>query len=95
MMNDIDQGAIGDCYYLSSLAAVAEYPYRLTGTFKTPTPNAAHIFSMQFYIAGVATVITVDDYLPFNTRSNPQLVFANISADGSLWGPLAEKAWAS
>jgi hypothetical protein len=30
MLNEIDQGAIGDCYFLSALASIAEFPGRLT-----------------------------------------------------------------
>jgi hypothetical protein len=27
---DIGQGELGDCYYLGTIAAIAEFPYRLS-----------------------------------------------------------------
>lgn len=37
--NNIHQGSLGDCYYLSSCAAVAEVPTRISNVFLTKTYN--------------------------------------------------------
>jgi len=37
--NDIKQGSLGDCYFLSSLSAMAEKPNLISRLFKTNTVN--------------------------------------------------------
>lgn len=33
--NDIKQGALGDCYFLSSMSVIAEFPERIKKIFLT------------------------------------------------------------
>jgi calpain-15 len=42
--NDIDQGYLGDCYYLSALSSLAENDYRLKNVMLTQTVNKAGVF---------------------------------------------------
>lgn len=51
--NDIDQGGLGDCYYLSGLASLAENDYRLKNAMLTQTINKAGAFATQIYIKGI------------------------------------------
>jgi calpain-15 len=37
--NDIKQGELGDCYYLSSLSVLAEYPKMIERLFETKEYN--------------------------------------------------------
>jgi calpain-15 len=92
LMNDIDQGAIGDCYFLSALSAIGEWPSRLSSLFLTNTTNKAGVFAATVYIKGIPNTVVIDDFLPFTSKG--QLVFDNISSDGSLYAPLMEKVWA-
>ncbi|CDW73061.1 calpain family cysteine protease containing protein [Stylonychia lemnae] len=81
--NDIDQGDVGDCYFLGGAASVAEDDQRFKQIFVNELNNKA----------GIPTIITVDDYLPVTT-SGTKSIFAQIGKDGSMWVSLLEKAWA-
>ena len=90
--NNIHQGALGDCYYLSSLAAVAEVPKRIQNIFLTPTYNKAGIFAVTVYVRGKPIQVVVDDQLPFYYGSN--LIFDHVQAGEGIWAAILEKAWA-
>ncbi len=62
--NDIKQGGLGNCYYLSVLSAMAEFPERIEACFHTKEPNSAGIYLMFLYVNGAVTPIIVDDYVP-------------------------------
>ena len=95
---DVKQGIAGDCYYLASLAAVAQ---------KTPNviqdmfiDNGDGTYTVRFFNNGQADYVTVDRYLP--TQSNGALPFAKVGnslstykdSTNELWVALAEKAYA-
>jgi calpain-15 len=42
--NDIQQGELGDCYFLSSLAAIAEEPERIRSMFLNLEANEAGVY---------------------------------------------------
>jgi hypothetical protein len=44
------------------------------------------------YALGVPITVMVDDYLPL--KSNGRTRYAKVANDGSLWGPIVEKAFA-
>ncbi|QIZ69831.1 C2 family cysteine protease [Oxynema aestuarii] len=100
---DIKQGAVGDCYYLASLAAVAQ---------KTPNvikdmfidngidEDGNRTYTVRFYNNGQVDYVTVDRYLPTN-KNNGSLPFAGVgnghtykNSNNELWVALAEKAYA-
>ena len=59
--------------------------------------NANGIYGVDFYTLGVPHTIIVDDILPlYNNTWDGTLdtQLAAIPADGSLWGPILEKAFA-
>jgi hypothetical protein len=93
--NDIKQGQVGDCYYLSTLASVAnEKSSYIQNMF---VDNGDGTFAVRFFNNGVADYVTVDKYLP--TDSSGRLVYAGIGTTASkstneLWVALAEKAYA-
>lgn len=51
--NDIKQGQIGDCYFLSSLAALAERPERIRQMFLTAEANEYGVLGAQMYKNGI------------------------------------------
>lgn len=83
-MSDINQGYLGDCYLLSSLAEVAsQNSSDITSMF---TSNGNGTYGVRFYVNGVAEYVTVNSSLAdggseFNYGSN-------------IWASLAEKAYA-
>jgi hypothetical protein len=93
--DDIYQGAVGDCYYLVTLASIArEKPEYIQNMF---TDNGDNTFTVRFYNNGVADYVTVDRYLP---TSGGYAAYAgwgggSVSSNSNeLWVALAEKAYA-
>jgi uncharacterized protein (DUF2141 family) len=81
-ITDVKQGAVGDCYYLSTLASIAqEKPSYISNMF---IDNGDNTYTVRFFNNGVADYVTVDKYLPTG--------YANASQE--LWVGLAEKAYA-
>ena len=62
--------------------------------FLTKTYNTNGIFAAKVFIKGIQTVVTVDDYLPFNTNYTNTMVFAIQDVDSSIWSSVLEKIWA-
>jgi hypothetical protein len=86
---DIDQGTLGDCYYLASLAATA---FRSPSTIQNMfVDNGDNTYTVRFYKNGVADYVTVDRYLP--TYAVGGLPYAQ-TPNNELWVALAEKAYA-
>ncbi len=94
---DIDQGAVGDCYFVASLGAVAlKTPSAIYNMF---TDNGDGTFTVRFFNNGVADYVTVDRYLPTNgwggfiyANNSSGMAYDNVSNE--LWVALAEKAYA-
>ena len=83
-INDINQGYLGDCFLLSSLAEVAQQDAGdITSMF---TSNGNNTYGVRFYVNGVADYITVNTAL-----ANGGTEF-NSATD--IWASLAEKAYA-
>ncbi|HAO22905.1 MAG TPA: hypothetical protein DCQ37_22125, partial [Desulfobacteraceae bacterium] len=90
--NDIMQGALGDCYLLGTISAIAKYPERITRLFSSKTINNAGIYCVQICVTGIWEDVIIDDYFPcFKQSKKP--AFAN-SESGDIWVMLLEKAWA-
>lgn len=93
--NDIVQGNLGDCYFLSSIASVAqEKPQFIEQMF---IDNKDGTFTVRFYKNNVADYVTVDRFLPVD--GSGKLVYASkgrLASDvnNELWVALAEKAYA-
>jgi calpain-15 len=88
---DIKQGNIGDCYFLSAVAAIVqEYPelvYRLFVLEKNPS----HMFGVKLFIDGAWITITLDGCFPINYYGK----FCGAQPHyNEIWVMLLEKAWA-
>lgn len=59
--NDIQQGQIGDCYFLSSLAALAEVPDRIKSMFLNVTTNDVGMYGAFMAKNGKKMVVVIDD----------------------------------
>ena len=91
-VDDIKQGKLGDCYFLSALSALAEYPDKIKSIFETKELNNAGIYSVIFYITGEKRVVTVDDYFPFSPKANNWAFSRSVGKE--IWVMILEKAWA-
>jgi hypothetical protein len=83
-MNDINQGYLGDCYFLSSLAEVAHQDSSIISSMFTVNGN--NTYGVRFYVNGVAEYVTVNTSL-----ADGGSIF-NYGTD--IWASLAEKAYA-
>jgi hypothetical protein len=90
--NDIKQGSLGDCYFLSVLAALAEKPRRIRRLFESPKPNEQGCYAVKVCNVGMWTTILLDDYIPCSA-STKKPIFSR-SNGNELWVLLLEKAWA-
>jgi hypothetical protein len=91
---DVSQGAIGDCYFLASLAAVAgTHPELIQNAIKK---NDDGTVTVTFHQGGELVPITVDADLPrvrWPVLDGAQ-VYGGGGASGELWPALVEKAYA-
>jgi Calpain family cysteine protease/Bacterial pre-peptidase C-terminal domain len=93
--DDVKQGQLGDCYYLSTLSSIAQEKSSFIQDMFID--NGDNTFTVRFFNNNVADYVTVDRWLP--TDSNGRLVYASAGASATnssneLWVALAEKAYA-
>jgi hypothetical protein len=100
---DVDQGAVGDCYFLAALAETAQTrPSLIQNMFAS---NGDGTFTVRFLKNGVSQYVTVNRMLPadagrfpayagwgYVTGTTVQNQINNV--DNELWVALAEKAYA-
>jgi hypothetical protein len=88
--DDIRQGYLGDCYYLSTLASVAKVdPMRIE---QSVVQLADGSYVVQIDKGATADYVHVDGNLP--TWSWGALTYANFGQQGSMWVAVMEKAFA-
>lgn len=90
-MDDIKQGSLGNCYFLSALAALAQYPVLISNLFRTEK-NRGGYYEVILFVDGEWQVIIVDDYFPVSKKDN-NLIFCKPNLN-EIWAILLEKAWA-
>ena len=90
--NDVQQGSLGDCYFLTSITSLTEYPYLIKEKFRTQQFNEEGYYEVIFFIDGEWQIIFLDDYFPYDPRKRT-FAFAR-PHNNELWAMLLEKAWA-
>ena len=96
---DINQGMIGDCWAVSTIANLAStikrHPEIMGQIFdrNQSFDNGNHHFTFRFFKNGVWHDVTVDDYLPWNTAKQ-KLLFVSSTEKLEFWPCLLEKAYA-
>jgi len=93
--NDINQGQLGDCYFLSTLSAIAEFPGRIKKLFDTQEHQPSGCYTVNICDMGVWCDVVVDDFFP--CTPDGQVAFSGpeyTSGTTELWVLLLEKAWA-
>jgi hypothetical protein len=95
--HDVNQGALGDCWFLASIGEVALQDPSAIRSMITNNHNGT--FGVRFFVDGAANYVTVNKELPIvDDRSEwsngSSLVFANGAKGQPLWAELVEKAFA-
>ena len=92
---DINQGEIGDCWFLAALANLADddeaFHRVVPGDQSFSKGKYCGMFRFRFFRFGEWVEIVVDDRLP--TR-NGKLIYLKAKEDNEFWSPLLEKAYA-
>lgn len=89
--NDIKQGILGDCYFLSSCASIAENPERIKEIFISQNISPEGAYCVRIFERGERKEIIIDDIFPVDRKNEP--VFTNGNG-AELWVLILEKAWA-
>lgn len=89
--NDIKQGELGDCWFLSACACIAERPGLVKRLFITQEYNPEGIYKLRLCKNGEWVTVTIDDYIPCSLSGGP--LFGHC-ARNELWVSLLEKAYA-
>ena len=91
-MGDVQQGSLGDCYFLSSVANICKFPNNVKKLFKQTSKNEFGFYEISLFIDGKRQIVIVDDYLPaFKKSKKPCYAQSN---KNEIWVMLLEKAWA-
>ena len=92
---DILQGEVGNCWFMSAASALAEKKSRMESIFLNDAASANGIYGVNFYTLGVPHTVIVDDFLPLRKSGTKYSTTAGgVGVDGSLWGAVLEKALA-
>ena len=91
----MNQGYLGNCWFLSTIANLAEKPGAIESLFLNTAnaPEPAGIYGVKFFLLGLPYIVIVDDYIPIRNGYESAL-FARLGDDGSFWGTIFEKAFA-
>ena len=94
--DDIIQGGLGDCYFLSAIAALCKFPTLIKKLFYFKEKSQEHCYGVYLRINGKWELVLVDDYIPcYGDNVHYAMNFAFSSTNGNeLWVILLEKAWA-
>jgi len=91
--SDIEQGGLGDCWFLCVLASLAEFPGLIEGLFvpESRKVSPGGVYRMRFCKNGQWQYVTVDDFFPCKIGKGP--IFSRAKGP-ELWVLLLEKAFA-
>ncbi|XP_067949689.1 calpain-15-like [Watersipora subatra] len=87
--NDVIQGKLPDCWFLTAAASIAEKKFLLERIFPVNQLNPYGVYGFKLCINGDWKEVIIDDKLPCD--SDKQLKFAKAKRK-QLWVPLLEKA---
>lgn len=90
--NDIKQGALNNCYFLSVLAALSEYPERVKSLFLTDKINQHGIYGIKLCKDGEWIEVVIDDYFPCDSKKS--ISCFSSGSENSLWVQIIEKCYA-
>lgn len=91
-VDDIKQGNIGNCYFLSAIAALCEFPELIFQIFRTKEISPIGYYEIVMFIDGHWQIVILDDHFPVQ-QGTTNLKYAKPNGN-ELWVVLLEKAWA-
>ncbi|CAJ1389461.1 unnamed protein product [Effrenium voratum] len=93
---DIEQGYLGDCWMVSAMATLAEYPDRVRSLFRQHSLTEDGRYDVRLYDPKSEEwkAVTIDDRLPYWQRpgKHGNLCFAKPTKENEFWPCLLEKA---
>ena len=94
-VDDIQQGNIGDCYFLSTIGSLCSQKINfIEKLFLIKRKSQTNVYGILFHINGVKKVVLIDDYLPYIQTNQIKTLFFSSSFQKEIWVSLIEKAWA-
>ena len=91
--DDIIQGSIGDCYFLSAIGSLCRFPKLIDRLFHYKSKTEQHVYGVYIFINGLWELVLIDDYFPYAGSYFKQFAFGS-SRGNELWVSILEKAWA-
>ena len=91
-LSDINQGKIGNCYFLSAISSLLKYPQMIYQLFKTLTIPKNNCYQILMKINSEWKIIIIDDFFPCNKKNNFPIFCKPFKNE--IWIMLLEKAWA-
>lgn len=90
--NSVNQGQLGDCYFMSAVAAVAEFHPELIHKLFVLDKNPSSIYGIRLFVDGKWETVALDATFPIHPLSEN---FAYAKPNNTeIWSMLLEKAWA-
>ena len=90
--DDVKQGSLGDCYFLSSLGDLCKCGGLISDMFRIKEKNPDGYYEIILIIDGEKRIVIIDDNIPV-LKSDKKPCFARPNGH-ELWVMLLEKAWA-
>ena len=91
---DIIQGNLGNCYFLSAISSLCKYPKLIEKLFFFQEKSDEHCYGCYFRINGIWKLILLDDFIPCFKNSFENNFSFSHTYGNELWVILLEKAWA-
>jgi Calpain family cysteine protease len=95
--SDINQGELGNCYFLASLSSLALNPARIQKLFIKQSREKPYDqqgpWGIWICVGGIWRQVIVDEYFPFNDQYVMTPYFCK-PRSGIVWPMIIEKCWA-
>ena len=65
---DIKQGLLGNCYFLSALSALAEFPNQIRKIFHHQEVTDDGFYIVSFFLGGKEFAFKIDDHIPYDVE---------------------------
>ena len=93
-VEDIVQGNLSDCYFLSAIGSLCKFPKLIENLFFFKEKTKEHIYGIYFYINGIKKLVLIDDFLPCSINHGFKQFAMGKSEEDEIWVALIEKAFA-